>query len=382
MGRLALVLAAVAALGVGIAAAVALSGDGEDGGEPPTAADVPLPPGRPSARCDLVAASDGDDSARGTREEPLRTPGALAVRLAAGQVGCLRAGTYTQREVVLQTPSTTVRSYPDERATWRGRIVIEGDAVTLAELDLDGSFGTRCDEGSCAGGVLPSPTVTGRDVLIRGNDITSPDAGICVHPVAKGDRRPDRVRIERNRIHDCGRRPATEHDHGVYVADGEGAVISQNVIYRNADRGIQLYPNPVDIIVERNTVDGNGSGIIVSEETAGALIRENIFSNAVRRWNAETEDLSGGGNVFETNCVFANHPTDARYDEDGGVSLPGSVRQRENVVGDPRYRDRARGDFRRVAGGPCAGKGAPLEIARIPDRPAAGSPQPGTSTGP
>ena len=49
--------------------------------------------------------------------------------------------------------------------------------------------------------------------------------------------------IEHNRIHDCGELPATNFDHGVYVAEARDTVIRDNWIYSNADRGVQLYPD-------------------------------------------------------------------------------------------------------------------------------------------
>ena len=48
--------------------------------------------------------------------------------------------------------------------------------------------------------------------------------------------------IERNRIHDCGELPATNHQHGIYVAHAIGTVIRDNWIYDNADRGFSFTP--------------------------------------------------------------------------------------------------------------------------------------------
>jgi hypothetical protein len=46
-----------------------------------------------------------------------------------------------------------------------------------------------------------------------------------------------------DRMHDCGRLPPTNHDHGVYVEGAVDTVISDSLIYDNANRGIQLFPN-------------------------------------------------------------------------------------------------------------------------------------------
>jgi parallel beta-helix repeat protein len=51
-----------------------------------------------------------------------------------------------------------------------------------------------------------------------------------------------RPRIERNRIHDCGK-PATLSGHGIYMQNVDDAEIVGNTIYDNADRGIKVGPD-------------------------------------------------------------------------------------------------------------------------------------------
>ena len=69
---------------------------------------------------------------------------------------------------------------------------------------------------------------------------------------------PRNVLITGNRIHDCGRLPATNHDHGIYISNAVGTVVRSNWIYSNADRGVQLYPNADDSIVTRNVISATG----------------------------------------------------------------------------------------------------------------------------
>ena len=239
--------------------------------------------------------------------------------------------------------------------------MLRGRGDRLLELDLDGSAGPRCPRPDCA--ALPSPTIHAADVWVASNDITSPDAGICVHPRAWRDQRPDAFHIVGNRVHDCGRLPPTEHDHGIYVADGVRGEIRDNVVYRNADRGIQLYPDARFTTVVHNTVDGNGSGLVLSKRSAGNVVRDNVFTNSIVRWNAETFQLTGAGNRFAGNCVRAGN-ADPEYDANGGVALPSPVVVTgTRVATDAVFRDRARGDLRILPGSACAGKGAPDAIA-------------------
>jgi parallel beta-helix repeat protein len=340
-----------------------LSPPGENPQPPPEQKPAPPPPpsDRAEKTCDRMVAPWGSDSASGKPREPFRTPGRLVASLHAGWTGCLRVGTYTEREVTISKRKVTLRSAPGEHATWRGRIVVQGRRDRLIGLVLDGSAGPRCADRGC--GTLPSPTINAPEVVVAENDITDDRTGICVHARSWRRQVPDRFVISRNRIHDCGQRPPTSQHHGIYIADGRDGVIRNNVVYANADRGIQLYPNARHTTVERNTVDGNGSGVIFSDESAGNVVRDNVFSNAVVRWNAESWRLSGRGNRFVENCVRPGNP-DPGYNENGGVKLPRIVAQAGNVgAADDPYRDRAGGDFRLAEGSVCAGKGATESVA-------------------
>ncbi|HEX8743074.1 MAG TPA: right-handed parallel beta-helix repeat-containing protein [Thermoleophilaceae bacterium] len=318
---------------------------------PPPATEQPKPsqpPAEAERVCDRMAAPWGSDRASGRPREPFRTPGRLAASLRPGWTGCLRAGTYTQREVEVTRRKVTIRSAPGERATWRGRIVLEGRRQKLVDLALDGSYGPNG---------VPSPTINAPGVVVSDSDVTNRQ-NICIAVRRwRGGGRPDGFVIQRNRIHDCGRRPPTNHDHGIYVVDAVGGLIRDNVIFRNADRGVQLFPSAHRVTVVRNTIDGNGSGVILSNDSSRNLVRANLISNSVVRWNAESHNLRGRGNRFESNCVKPGHP-DPAYHENGGVKLPPLVAQSGTVVvaGDP-YRARADGDYT-PAGGACGKRGA------------------------
>jgi len=319
-----------------------------------------------STPCDRYAAPWGSKHGNGSAARPVHGPYRLVRMLRSGQTGCLRTGMYHEEQTAVTRPNVTLRSAPGERATWRGRVVLQGRGDRLLELNLDGSYGPRCSSNAC--GTLPSPTINAPGVVIAADDIQSPDSGICIHPRAWRRQRPDHFYIIGNCIHDCGRKPHTDHDHGIYVADGNGGEIIDNVVFDNADRGIQLYPDAHGTLVVHNTVDGNGSGVVYSERSSGNKVRDNIFTNSVVRWNAETYNLRGSGNLFSDNCVRAAN-RNPRYNERGGVALPRRVAQRANRrARDPVYLARAAGDYRVRRTSACAGKGAPDAIA-APFRP-------------
>lgn len=300
--------------------------------EQPPPSQPQAPPGQPEPFapstdakrvCDRTVARNGNDRAPGTLKRPYRTVRRLALALRPGETGCLRTGTYFHSEVVVTRRKVTLRSAPGERATWRGRIVLNGRRQKLVDLTLDGTDGRRS---------LPSPTVNAPEVTISDSDITH-RGSICVNIRSWRGPRPDGFVIQRNRIHDCGRRPPGNHHHGIYVVDAVGGLIRDNVIVRNADRGVQLFPDARRVTVVRNTIDGNGSGVIFSNDSSQNVVRDNVISNSVVRWNAESHNLRGSGNRFESNCVKPGNRKPG-YNQNGGVMLPSIVAQSGNTIVD------------------------------------------------
>lgn len=274
-------------------------------------------------------------------------------RLDRGQVGCFREGIHEATGVIgLAEPEVTLTSYPSERATLAGRLVInrKADRATIENLDLDGSSASA-----------PSPTVNADDAVFRGNDVTNRHTKICFVLGDDSYGRADRTLIENNRIHNCGRLPATNHDHGIYVAHASGTVIRDNLIYDNADRGVQLYPNADDSLVTGNVIDGNGEGLIISgsddRESENNLIEHNLVTNSTIRYNVESHwpGSVGNGNIVRENCVFGG----ARDDGDGAIETPAEgFEAYDNLIADPLYVDPDAGDYALEEDSPCSELGA------------------------
>lgn len=229
-------------------------------------------------------------------------------------------------------------------------ITREGDGATVENLALDGISGDG-----------PSPTVNANDVVFRGNDVTNGHTAICF---VLGDDQygvANDTLIENNRIHDCGRLPATNHDHGIYVAHASGTVIRDNLIYDNADRGVQLYPDADDSLVTGNVIDGNGEGLIISgndtKESENNLIEHNLITNSAIRYNVESHwpGSVGDGNIVRENCVFGG----ARDDGEGGIETPAEgFEASDNLIVDPLYVGPEAGDYALEEDSPCSELGA------------------------
>jgi hypothetical protein len=313
--------------------------------------------------CARVASTLGSNNLPGTTGKPFATVEKLASSLQPGQTGCLRGGLYEQNVKITSGGTAgapiTITSFPGERATLLGRLHVADEAnhVVVQQLDLDGR---NPDD-------LPSPTINGDDVAFRDNDVTNHNTTICF---LLGSREYGSARdtvIERNRIHNCGELPATNHHHGIYVEFSDGARITDNWIYDNADRGVQLFPDAQDTYVARNVIDGNGQGVVFSRESANNVVEQNVISNPLVRYNLEDYQLTGGGNIARLNCVWS-----ARDPINGGIQPDISVPLIENFVMAPDYANRDRKDFRLPAGSPCAASflppAPPLAGPRKPKR--------------
>jgi parallel beta-helix repeat protein len=301
----------------------------------------------------------------------------LVRALRPGQTGCLHGGTY-RADVKLARPRVTLRAVPGERPRVIGRLWIArgADRTRVVGLALDGRNGRH----------LPSPTVNAADVELRGNDITNHHTGICLLLGTPGWGRAVRTVVRENRIHDCGRRPSTNQDHGIYVAASDDARILANVIYDNVDRGIQLYPDAQRTVVRGNIIDGNGEGIIFSGADGAAasdtIVEGNIVSNSRIRTNVESwypaGNPIGARNVVRNNCLWQGA---------GGLQnmVAGGFTMTDNLTADPQFVDRAAGDFRLKSGSRCA---TILATSQAPagaggQSPVTGAPaDPGTTTPP
>jgi hypothetical protein len=302
------------------------------------------------ATCDLFASPSGSDSAVGTMTAPFQTVQQLADSLSPGQTGCVLAGTYDEDLKIARGGRTgapvTLAVYPGQRATIVGRFWIArgSDYVTVRGLRLDG---VNSDN-------LPSPTINANHATFTGDDITDDHTGTCFVIGGRPWGTAADTLITRSRIHECGRLPSTNYDHGIYVAAATGTRIEWNLIYNNADRGVQLYPDAQGTTVDHNVIDGNGEGIIFSGDdgyaSSGSNVYDNLLTNSRIRHDAESwwpdGNPVGTNNRLHDNCVWG--AVGSPIDRSGGGFSP-----YHNLVLKPQYVATSAYDYHLAPTSPC-----------------------------
>jgi parallel beta-helix repeat protein len=310
-------------------------------------------------------------------------PAAVYGAMLAGETACFRSGTYGGPSTYISVAKSgvTFRNYPGEYPQIRGRWRLEQTA-TGATIE-----GLRLNVDS------PDPAATigilllGNNQVIRGNDITERgQAGTCVHAARTGWNGPANFAIVDNRIHDCG--ISNNQQHGVYIDAGSGT-IRNNVIFKNADRGLQLYPRAKNVLVESNTIAYNGNGVAINDDvlingaenlgdathngccSTNNAVRLNVISHSIKRgganthpWNVEAPALDGGGNSVSSNCLWGASG-DPYYDQYGGVEPGTGTRlnlEPSYPIADPSYRMAVPDDYVLNTTG-CGSRGAVASVA-------------------
>jgi len=305
-----------------------------------------------SASCSKVASASGSDSARGDAARPFRSAQKLANSLAPGETGCLRSGVYTENVEFTRAGTSssriTFQSYPSERARIVGEVAVRAgaDNVTVANLDLNGRTAEH----------WPSPAVSADSVAFEGNDVSNDNTAVCFL-IGTSSGRPQNTSIRSNRIHNCGKLPATNLHEGIYVSNADGTTITDNTIYDNADMGIQLYPDAQRSVIRGNVIDGNGEGIIFSGDHGKVahdnLVENNVITNSRIRENVESYydpgTPVGRRNRVRNNCISGG----ASDDGDGGIGRPVGFTLSGNLTIDPHYANRGAKDFRVSQDSPC-----------------------------
>jgi hypothetical protein len=302
--------------------------------------------------CDKVASPRGRDAASGTRKRPFASAQRLANALAAGEVGCLRGGSYSASGPYVldfSRSGVTIMSYPGERALLKGIVVDRSgaDGVSLLNVSVDGD------------GSQNTVQVYGADFTLQGSDLTNSWRGrscLMLGDATAGT--ATRPLIRRNRFHECGSTANGNLDHGIYASTVVGGRITENVFWNSAGYAIQLYPNAQNTVFSHNVIDGGGSvargGLIIGGSTSGIPSSGNTIEYNVIAYASDYNISSwwggpiGTNNIARNNCLYGGGKGEIR--NRGGATYSG------NVVASQAFVDRRNYNLRFHGPSGCRGK--------------------------
>jgi parallel beta-helix repeat protein len=316
-------------------------------------------------RCDLFASPLGSDSGGdGSVGRPFASVSRLDAALAAGQTGCLRAGSYGSTGTWHRLDASgsaggriTIASYPGESATIVGYVDIEGSYVTLSHVQIDGSntLYTQHPAGvSCPAPTSESLVIAGHDDILEYANYYQSVPSLRGNGIGIGFwGNADNTIIRYDKIHDVGQCQA--YDHLIYLSHGNNVQIYDNWLWNDPHgRGIQLYPAPTNARIWGNVIDHAGEGFVIGNETGNTVSGNQIYNNLITNATGlptqgipgqAIHDLYGGtpgtGNTFHDNLTY-NNP--------GGIGHLTAVHAYSNTTANPHYLHGAAHDYRRPPG--------------------------------
>ena len=309
------------------------------------------PSARAAATCDEYASPFGSDSGSGTISAPFRTVQELVNALGAGQTGCLASGVYYGSVRIANGghpgAPVTLRTDPGQTATIAGRLeIVEGaNYVTVTGVGLDGANQT----------LLPSPTIDSNHDTFSYDDVTNDHTGICFAIGSATWGWATGTVITHDQVHGCGQDVRSDnYQHGFYIGGATDTTIEWSMIYDNAARGIQLYPDAQHTTIDHNIISGNGEGILIGGEGGAASsytnVYDNVISDATARHDVESFWPAGNpvgvDNRVHDNCLWGGR--------EGTIdSTSGGLTADENLTVNPRFADRWVDDFEMSAASPC-----------------------------
>jgi hypothetical protein len=361
----------------------------------------------PSEACTHYISPTGSDSNPGAIQAPWRHLQKAFETLAAGQVACLRTGTYepagtyntpSYRHTFSRTgePSSPVviRNYPGETAIVRGEVVVRGNYLKLLGTPPSGRLIFQGPLGPDASGVKgkgasqvwldDSHNIVLDHVEIRNNDH---HAGLYVSNVSD-------VQVLGCYVHDNGRfnvdtdamgQHPVNVDQGIYWAASSGTnKIANCLLEHNRAFDLQLFAGSGRItgltIVENTIVKAMNSGVLIGKGADGNVFAHNIVAMNSQQTNNKQIRLvdDARNNLIDTNIAW--HTTTALEGLDTSTLTGLDNVVRNFMMLDPRFVDFLGSDYHLRPGSPAisaslasGAEGEDIDGVRRPSRPSLGA---------
>lgn len=291
-------------------------------------APAPPPPPAPGTYKGWYVTPTGSASGTGTSASPWSLQTALSGaggKVLPGDTVWIRGGTYPNGGSLSvggnATASVTFSGYPGESAIIKNQFSGTASYVVIQNLIFEGPINAATNQvylHNC------------HHVVFTRNEIRNGDfhAGLSVDE-------SHHMTITYNYIHDNGR--DVSHDHGVYykTTNGTGSVIANNLLVRNAARGLSFHDNTgvgvYDVVIAHNTVVGNGStGILVNDGDRMTLVNNIAVGNGDKTGQSQIRVVAGNGNKIWNNLTW--HATASSR---AGIENTTSSEMTGNKIGNP-----------------------------------------------
>ena len=360
-----------------------------------------------SEACTYYLSPTGADTNLGSLQAPWKHVQKAFDTLTAGQVACLRAGTY-EPVGTYNTPSyrqsfsrkgepgkpMVIRNYPGETAIIRGEVVVRGNYLKLLGTPPSGRLIFEGPLGPDASGVKGKGAsqvwlddchnIVLAHVEIRNNDH---HAGLYVSNVSD-------VQVLGCYVHDNGRfnvdTDATgQHpvnvDQGIYWAASSGTnKIANCLLEHNRAFDLQLFEGSGRItgltMVENTIVKAMNSGVLIGKGADGNVFANNIVAMNSQQTNNKQIRLADDArnNLIDTNIAW--HTSAALEGLDTSTLTGSGNIVRNFMMLDPRFVDFLASDYHLRPGSPAIGaslssgaEGEDIDGVRRPSRSSMGA---------
>lgn len=364
-------------------------------------------PVSPSEACTHYVSSTGSDANSGAVQAPWKHLQKAFETLTAGQVACLRAGTYeptgayntsSYRHTFSRTGEAggpiVIRNYPGETAVIRGEVVVRGNYLKLLGTPPSGGLIFQGPLGPDASGTKGKGAsqvwldgchnVVLDHIEIRNNDH---HAGLYVSDVSD-------VRVLGCYVHDNGRfdvdtdavgQHPVNVDQGIYWAASNGTNrIANCVLEHNRAFDLQLFAGSGRIsgltIIDNTIVKAMNSGVLIGKGADGNVFTHNVVAMNSQQTNDGQIRLAqdARNNVIDTNIVWPATSALEGLETSPPTALGNVVRNL--IFEDPLFVNFPGGDYHLRPGSPAIGpslrpeaESVDIEGKRRPSRPSLGA---------
>lgn len=319
--------------------------------------------GASGSNCTKFISPSGSDSNSGTMASPWLTLQTGFNGSVAGDVVCLRAGTYPSQSTttysqVMNNSGTasspiTIQNYPGEVAVVQGNTRLNGAYVIVKGTATTPPYGLVFTVGTSGLKIDAIDVETTHDVTVDHIEIRNFDS-----PAAYSQHNGCNNQVLGSYIHDNG--TSTGSGNGISWASTSsgcttGGLIASNVIEHNTSIGLQLYSGgssttPSNVVVEENTIVQQGAYGVTVWGNNNVVANNILYANGDGAGDNQGALYTGTANVVDHNVTF-----DPASSSRSSWYMPGGCCLTNNLASDPLFVSPSNKDWHLTSTSPAIG---------------------------